>query len=422
MEYSYLQQFLDARLFILGEDNSQYQNIISTVPIVKKNLSKEKVSLISFVLLALDSSDNLHDPLLEEVEDALKRKWPTLRNKFPDQPITLLRAIIIEALTQIAKENIDKAATIYLSGALYFTYLKKGQESNILSGWLLELGGLLEEKAVTRWGLIWETPSLKIPRLTLPEFRLEVSGANGAKLKEGMKESVANGKNITNGSYNSGPVTDQWADLFSDKASKAIMTAVQSGLQDYGSAFKNYDLTTPFNNFATEFKQSLNGFINVLFENNERLNLRTNLLWWKEALYSHSQKMSYRQISINAGPIVLANDLAELVPSIYPTAVDYFLKETTCEVYEDSEKSLSEWIDLMLASSGKHILQSITTKGEIPAVRVNLLIYLHLVAINIENISNLEKRTGLDPLMMVKLTDLTVYLFHDLQANKLIAS
>lgn len=420
MEYNYLQGFLDARLFILGEDNSQYQNIVATVPVVKKALLKEKMSFISYVLLALDSTDHLQDPLLDEVEEALKRKWPTVRNKFSDQPTTLLRAIIIEALTQIAKESTEKAAIIYLSGITYYTYLKKGQESKILSNWLSDLGSLVEDIAAKEWTLVLDSSSLKLPQLTLPVLKTEAISLKGANLRAGFYEAAMNGNNVTHSYSSSGPIVEGWAQAFSEKASKAVTDALQLGFQEQGQGFKHFDLTTPLNNFFTEFKQSLNDFLRSNVQSTQRLNLRTNLLWWKETLYSHGQQMPYRQISVEAAPIIMAHDLMQLVPSIYPTAVDHFLKETAGKIYEETEKPVSDWVDLLAGSQGKEVLQSIQIKGEVPVGRISLLTFLHLVAKNTENVGNLQQRTGLDQSAKLKFTDLTVYLFHDLQAHNLV--
>ncbi|KQO64087.1 hypothetical protein ASF22_21610 [Methylobacterium sp. Leaf87] len=57
------------------------------------------------------------------------------------------------------------------------------------------------------------------------------------------------------------------------------------------------------------------------------LERRTNLLWWKEALYSASSRASYRDMRPFSAASLMALDLFEQVPLFSPASVSAFLNE-----------------------------------------------------------------------------------------------
>jgi hypothetical protein len=54
-------------------------------------------------------------------------------------------------------------------------------------------------------------------------------------------------------------------------------------------------------------------------------NLRAKILYWKEALFSPTKKMGYRQMSNDGVIYWAAYDLHRSVPSFHPLSVEYFL-------------------------------------------------------------------------------------------------
>ena len=58
------------------------------------------------------------------------------------------------------------------------------------------------------------------------------------------------------------------------------------------------------------------------------LQRRTNLLWWKEALFSPSTRTSYRNMSSPVAATLMAFDMHRLVPTLSPASVAAFLRET----------------------------------------------------------------------------------------------
>ena len=58
------------------------------------------------------------------------------------------------------------------------------------------------------------------------------------------------------------------------------------------------------------------------------LQRRTNLLWWKEALFSPSARISYRELSPTDAAVLMAFDMHQQIPTFSPASVAAFLRET----------------------------------------------------------------------------------------------
>lgn len=57
------------------------------------------------------------------------------------------------------------------------------------------------------------------------------------------------------------------------------------------------------------------------------LQRRTNLLWWKEALFSPSARMSYRDMAPSDAVALIAFDMHRHIPTFSPASVAAFLRE-----------------------------------------------------------------------------------------------
>ena len=58
------------------------------------------------------------------------------------------------------------------------------------------------------------------------------------------------------------------------------------------------------------------------------LQRRTNLLWWKESLFSPSARLSYRDMTSSDAATLMAFDMHQQIPTFSPASVAAFLRET----------------------------------------------------------------------------------------------
>ena len=79
MTDSILQSFLDYR-FIKTDESENITNLNKAVAEFQKRLSKKKEKIIPYTLVALDPTISDDDPIVQEVEALIIKKWPTFRN------------------------------------------------------------------------------------------------------------------------------------------------------------------------------------------------------------------------------------------------------------------------------------------------------------------------------------------------------
>ena len=423
MAYKYLQSFLDARLFTIAEDNSSYQFLTATIPVFEKSILKTKSKIIASTLVALDQEIPQDDPILEEVEELLKKRWPLLRNKYTERPRTLLRAIILEALYNVTKQEPETASMIWLTGSSYFQFVTENGETALLRDWLNEIGTIAEKVATKEWELVDNVESINIPEFTIGKLQLTNVSFEKGVLKSGLNDASMNGQQITqnvnNGQYNHpgwGNLRQEWVDEFSTKASETFFTVFSNGFNSLTKAFNNLQIDKPINDFFTAFKDDLSKTLTGTLKSTEKLRLRNHILWWKEALYSNSGKMSYREMTPPVISISMAKDLAASIPPLYPISVDYILKETvlTC-IKEDDKKSFGE---LLMEFSNLSDDQNLNFIGE-EAGRVSVSQFLQLLIRKKEIIANFKNRTGINETAAISYAGLAVIFLHDIQAIKI---
>ena len=71
------------------------------------------------------------------------------------------------------------------------------------------------------------------------------------------------------------------------------------------------------------------------------LQRRTNLLWWKEALFSQSAGVGYREMATSDAAVLMAFDMYRHIPTFSPASVAAFLRETVIALPKmDQEKEI----------------------------------------------------------------------------------
>ena len=74
--------------------------------------------------------------------------------------------------------------------------------------------------------------------------------------------------------------------------------------------------------------EHLTATLRAVSEASAGLQRRTNLLWWKEALFSTSAGVSYREMSTSDAAVLMAFDMYRHIPTFSPSSVAAFLRET----------------------------------------------------------------------------------------------
>lgn len=424
MTDSIFQSFLDHR-FIKTDESENIANLNKAVVELQKRLRKKKEKIIPYTLVALDPTISDDDPIVQEVEALIIKKWSTFRNsvaKTKDTPIAYVQAVILEALNELSKDK-NLAAIIWHTGCNIVSHYKLAGQEEVLTHFLLKIGSKVEEVARNNWSILENAKidTLDSIDLTLPKVSPGKVAEDALKthLMAASAQQSVGGENPQWASHNA----VQWPSFFSTRAAKGLSKEINAALSTQNKSLTSISnsIQEALSSYLADLKPYLEQVSSSILQSSQSLNKRSDLLWWKQALYSHRLDSGYRTLGPLALAVTMAVDLADNVSPIYPKSVDFFLKETLRDVLGDeaeNEVAVTELLDRLqqLSDAEKQLLEDLCNENESRKALGACMADMMKEKINADEFF---KRTGLVKRAKISLVELTVWLFHDLQANTL---
>lgn len=332
-----LTKFLEVGLLSHLENNEQFAYIESAIYEVNKILAKNRMNLIAYTLTALQPDVSKDDPVIMEVDQALKKHWKTVQNNISDEPRQIWRTIIWEALNHQAKDT-TSAAVIWLTAASLFPHCELDpNERTVITEFLLSLRNKVEQEALS----LWYQANQDIPQklnfdfvLTKPEIKNAIDSGFKPDLVKAAGPTDAAGTALEGANPNWATSNQPWSDAFADRASKAIgkrINASAINLRD--------DLYSQLEESLNGLKEEISRFSENLVVEQTNRNIRNELLWWRQTLYSLILEKSYRESEPITAAFTIAFDLHKLLDGIYPVSVEYLMREAfKASEIEDADK------------------------------------------------------------------------------------
>lgn len=428
-----LQSFLDAGMLNMVEDDEKYKHLQETAQELAAKPPKLKTDVINYTLVALDPEAQPHEPIFDKVEATLKKHWQTFRAKFPDVPRQLLRAIIFETLRIRGEKDVATAAIIWWTGASYFPYADLGREKEICRAFLTEMGGLTEKQAEKEWSSDYSYSPPEFPSFEI-NFKAKPYGISKEALTKQL--AAASGPNDAQGSA-TGPNPNsylpnqptQWVHNFAPRAATGIAEVVNTSLNALSSNMQEW-LSQAGANLAThaaEISKAVGDAMGQVAQSAEATERRSQLLWWRQTLYSTTLKQGYREMEPATAALMMGYDLYKQVTNYYPQSVEYLLREAVRSVRTSNADPIPSGLTLVdfcrqLQTSDqvarlKQELKSTITEGQ---GRVPLLnVVKNAIAGEALEPDELTDRVGVKSDTKVDLEDLAVWMLRDLQAHHL---
>lgn len=432
MKQAVLQQFLDASLLSVAEDDEKYKHLQKTSTDIAQKLSRRRSDVVALTLSALNPSIEPNDPILQEVETALKKQWATVRNKFPDLPGQILRAILLDALYTASRSDIHIATIVWLTGISYLPHFALGREREIWQATLRELGEAVEQRAIVDWSMP-TLSNISLPELKLDMPEVELPELDVALLTTHLK--AAAGPHDANGQANAPDPNPQWpnsnpawADHFGRRAASGIAEVVDAATGE---------IQTYFSTIQEQVKAAVTAYLEAVrvalgeIASQGAINAqehRTWLLWWKETCYSPSLKQSYREMDPALAMLMLAYDLHQKMPVFCPQSVEFFLRETVRSLLFTSPVD-SRSIPLLefcktVSDKASEANIPLFPRNQPTSEGRGLFVSLVQRALQGRTVTgeDVQQRLGLDGQTQVPLDELAVWLFRDLQVQRVIAA
>lgn len=410
-----IQEFLTNSLIEITED-ANVDKLKKACNILEKKLQKNKQKISTLTLIALDPEIPASNPDVLEVQQIIIGKWKTFNANCKDTPITFIRAVILEVLANLSKD-LNIANQIWLIGRNVQKYYKLiGKERKLITNFLLNLGNEIENKATDSWSLASEN--------VLHKLNLEIKGLTGVVIDKAiLQKKLEDAAGPTNeaGTANYESPNPQWPNSgtpwsfqFAPRAAQGIADVVNKALKEQAKELSANQ---------TQIQEVVNKLLSQtqaeILEKNSLLQMRTQLLWWKESCYSVSLNQSYRGKQNGLIQILLANDYSTFVPVIYPTSADYFLKEIHRNLAEDENKKMKMSDILRQIEQSSTQLKTIFREPSVELGRISLLNFIKGFVWSKYTSKQFKNLVGFTVTSEMTLSEFTLWLFHDFQSLKI---
>lgn len=318
-------RFLAIGVVDVGGDDAKLEKLRTTAADLSDALKKTPAKTSIYTIVAADPSVPATDPTIQEALTALKKHWTTVANTFSATPVTIIRAMLLDAVVQAAREDDAIAVAFVNSARNALPYVESGNEQPIWAEAVAEIEAKVDERAEAEWA----TPEM----ISIEALDHKVPDAISVKAKVGKVDrdtlktevSQAAGPWGGDGSNRWQPHQhpQQWSTEFASQLSTAVADAVDQALAN--SAHQPINLAPPLNALTKAVSIHVDKALAAFGGATSGLQRRTNLLWWKEALHSPSAHVSYRDLPAFGAAALMALDLYEQVPTYSPASVSAFL-------------------------------------------------------------------------------------------------
>lgn len=420
MEDKFLQEILKTGLFEIGDSDDRLKWLQQSIAELQKKFEADYSMLHRYTLVALDPNISDREPVMIETETIITNYWKALRGKYSEMPRNIIRGVILNALNIVGTADPLAARLIYLTATNFFPYSKLNKEKHLVGEMIVTLGEIAENDAVEEWALIEEEPTLKLGALKINDFKFGPIELDIAQLKDGMQLAIQN-EPTGHGSNHGG--NSVWGPHFATKSSEAISKAIKAALDEFNKSLSPVSIETPINKFFTDFKKALDANLKTSFSSLIAVERRSKLLWWKETLYSSSQKRSYRGLDKNILPILMGSDLNNHIPEISPISVDYLLRDTLYVLLDkqDSLLKFSDYLTEISKDTLKQTLKSCFNNVVEREGRISITDFFALLVSDKINAKDFKTKTGIDASEKTTLSELSVIVLHDLLTQRLIS-
>lgn len=417
---SILQQFLSTQIINIEEDEN-HEKLIKASTDLTKILGKDKGKLQKVAISAFDSAIDIEDPIVVETKNIIIKYWSTFINKCQNMPLTYIRAVMLESLKDLSKED-DCAAIIWLSAANHATFFTiEIREKPILAELLASCGDKYEVISQERWSLTSILGNLNIVIPKSSETK-KLVGIKEDYIGEAITAAALKNSAIANNpSYGNSNIREDWAKEFGKAAAEGFNAVFASIIKQTNESLITKANNDSFQAFLDTFNKETTIYLNKLVDKNSSTDLRGQLLWFKEALYSYTQKSGYRKLSADTAVIAMSFEFSKITPEYCPVSTEYFLSETLLSVNYKTDENISfeDFLDLISENKAK-LTVYFSNFNSVKPGRASLTSYIGYWINGLLDKTTFYQKTGLSLEAKTNMSDLTIWLFREFQAAKFI--
>ncbi|HIF9199649.1 TPA: GTPase-associated system all-helical protein GASH [Photobacterium damselae] len=404
-----LDSFLSLGLIESIDGNDErYAKIEQAAQKLAEYYREERDQLIPAILCGLNPNVSPDELPINKAKELLQNEWKAFLTAYTDEPVNLYRSIILEACSQVSEED-NNAAIMWLTACDVFPLLRCGKEEKVLRTFLQSLGRTAEQNAIV------STPDLSFSKekpIKLDELPTPVVVKKSVD-EDDLLERIAGAANQTYYNKDGQHVTGinpnrygtnqppQWAGDFAERMSEIItseLALIEEKLIANNKAVENVTLLKKsvekaLNEQRLAFQRQQKEFLDYQRQEQTRL----NVLWWAEALYSTSQKESYRSHPPEIAAVLMPYDLLEEIQLPSPASVVFTLAEAVGKLPECSHDRDYSFYEILTEIRNKRSqldpcwLGTLTSRSDEQSSNIGVMIVRALVDENCDLNSLIEK-------------------------------
>lgn len=420
MSEEVLLQLLEAGVVNVGGDDVRLEKLQATAKDLAISLKKAPDATSSWTMAAADPAVDPADPAIQEAWSVLKKHWTTVANTYQSTPVAILRACLLDAIVQSAAQSDNIGVAFVNTARNILPHVESSDEAGVWKTVVGYIQARVDARAEREWATP-ETIQLGTMNYKAPDKLMIASQKNTTNV-DTLSAGILAASGPTGGDNNPHWANDphSWANEFAPRLAKAIAKSIDGVAT--ANAIAPVDLAPPLSQLADDVGRYVGEALGAFSGATAGLQRRTNLLWWKEALYSPSARVSYRTLPVFPAATLMALDLFEQVPTFSPGSVSAFLEEAIrlLPATKDTEpQAVTDLISELrhskplepLRRTAEHYTGTPSGRGPILA----LLGHGELATIDAEA---LRKFTGLPSSVSLSPNDWGALVFRELQAAR----
>jgi GTPase-associated system helical domain len=354
-----LSEFLVVGLLGQINDDVVLEKIDRAIKTLTESLRTQTNDLMRALLAGLDPDIPVVDPSIEKAKQALLAEWRTMLAAYPDEPIGLYRAALLEACNQCAEGM--NAVVLWLVAADSLGFYRLGKEEKVVREFFQELGRKAERSIVAGLAIVDRSDSpiqessdesegtelsIGIAQVDRDHLQNKLAAATGPNYRSNSPISGANPQWSNSAGSWSWDFTDRMTKILADELDNLAEQVYQSQ-----EAFAEHMKTS-----RQTQRQAIQAAITDHEHHRRAEQLRLDALWWSEALYSPGLGQSYRELMPEVAALVMVQDLLQVVSLPTPASVAHLLAETVQHLpnagYE-IKKPIGEWLEQLRQCTDK---------------------------------------------------------------------
>ena len=422
---SVLQELLNIGLVRVGPDDAIFSKIKTASSAFVKTMAEDPSLVVPATLIALDTDVSEDDPLYTSVERLLVEEWNTLRNTHVDRPCEILRSIIIDSLAEATRTSHEIAGIVWNSAAsrLRHGHVRIGKAREVVQRILEDASDSAETEATRRAGLVAPTTRRR-PRKTVsahPSFGIDAAISSDeviANITSSAGPSDPTGTTINDANPYWPDSGAAWSLEFAPRMTDAVVSAINLAIDRIG---RSVEEKLPGEFVALENR--LGDKYDEVVQVQSGSQMRMDVLWWSESLYSPSQRLGYHDLPPSVAAVTAAIDLMSIVPPLAPASVTYVLGETVRRIARILHTDARRCITDFLADLACFRMEfGVDLAGPVCNHSRGPLICLVHDAISGRDVSSedIRVRAGVDGGKDLSLPDFAMWIFRELQALRLV--